>query len=264
MKKRNNGFLLAAPALLGFLVFYFAPFLITCWYSVSFGIGKREFVGLVNYQEIFENEMFLLAVKNTCRYMLVTVPVTLGAAVGLSVVLRHVARGVTFLRLSFLYPMIMPIASIVLAVQFFCGDSGFLNRVLTLTGMQGADWLHTSAAFWILCILYFWRFIGYYVLIYFAKLQMIPGEYYELMTTCGFEKNGARRSFGWDMEPIGGLFSEAAIHHSGWSGQNLWIDPESGCFFIMLTNRSSTEYEACKFMRRETARAMYEFLMQHR
>ena len=115
MKKRNNGFLLAAPALLGFLVFYFAPFLITCWYSVSFGIGKREFVGLVNYQEIFENEMFLLAVKNTCRYMLVTVPVTLGAAVGLSVVLRHVARGVTFLRLSFLYPMIMPIASIVLA-----------------------------------------------------------------------------------------------------------------------------------------------------
>ena len=185
MKKRNNGILLAAPALLGFLVFYFAPFLITCWYSVSFGIGKREFVGLVNYQEIFENEMFLLAVKNTCRYMLVTVPVTLGAAVGLSVVLRHVARGVTFLRLSFLYPMIMPIASIVLAVQFFCGDNGFLNRVLTLTGMQGADWLHTSAAFWILCVLYFWRFIGYYVLIYFAKLQMIPGEYYEYAALYG-------------------------------------------------------------------------------
>ena len=76
----------------------------------------------MNYQEIFENEMFLLAVKNTCRYMLVTVPVTLGAAVGLSVVLRHVARGVTFLRLSFLYPMIMPIASIVLArlAPYFC------------------------------------------------------------------------------------------------------------------------------------------------
>ncbi len=65
------------------------------------GSEKPEFVGLVNYQELFENEMFLLAVKNTCRYMLVTVPVTLGAAVGLSVVLRHVGRGVTFLRLSF-------------------------------------------------------------------------------------------------------------------------------------------------------------------
>lgn len=57
--------------------------------------------------------------------------------------------------------------------------------MLTLTGMQGTDWLHTSAAFWILCILYFWRFIGYYVLIYFAKLQMIPGEYYEYAALYG-------------------------------------------------------------------------------
>ena len=65
MRKRNNGFLLAFPALAGFLVFYFVPFLITVWYSVSFGIGKREFVGLDNFKSLFENEMFLLAVKNT-------------------------------------------------------------------------------------------------------------------------------------------------------------------------------------------------------
>lgn len=41
MRKRNSGLLLALPALAGFLVFYFVPFLITGWYSVSFGIGKR-------------------------------------------------------------------------------------------------------------------------------------------------------------------------------------------------------------------------------
>ena len=40
MRKRNNGFLLAFPALAGFLVFYFVPFLITVWYSVSFGIWE--------------------------------------------------------------------------------------------------------------------------------------------------------------------------------------------------------------------------------
>lgn len=63
MRKRNSGLLLALPALAGFLVFYFVPFLITGWYSVSFGIGKREFVGMANFQDLFENEMFLLAVK---------------------------------------------------------------------------------------------------------------------------------------------------------------------------------------------------------
>ena len=77
MKKKKKGFLLAFPAISGFLFFYLIPFLIVLWYSVSFGIGKREFVGLDNYKELFKNTMFLLAVKNTCKYMLVTIPVTL-------------------------------------------------------------------------------------------------------------------------------------------------------------------------------------------
>ena len=50
MKKKKKGFLLAFPAISGFLFFYLIPFLIVLWYSVSFGIGKREFVGLDNYK----------------------------------------------------------------------------------------------------------------------------------------------------------------------------------------------------------------------
>ena len=63
MKKKKKGFLLAFPAISGFLFFYLIPFLIVLWYSVSFGIGKREFVGLDNYKELFKNTMFLLAIK---------------------------------------------------------------------------------------------------------------------------------------------------------------------------------------------------------
>ena len=188
MRKRNNGFLLAFPALAGFLVFYFVPFLITVWYSVSFGIGKREFVGLDNFKSLFENEMFLLAVKNTIQYMAVTVPVTLVGAMFLSILLQNAVKGVRFFQLSFLYPMILPIASVVLGVQFLWGESGIWNRVLELIGGEPKDWLNTSAAFWVLCILYCWRFTGYYVLIYFARLQMIPREYYEYATMFGAGK----------------------------------------------------------------------------
>lgn len=171
MKKKNNGLLLALPALAGFLVFYFIPFLITVWYSVSFGIGKREFVGLENFRELFGNEMFLLAVKNTCKYMLATVPVTLAISVILAIVLQNTVKGVRFFQLSFLYPMILPIASVVLGVQFLWGDA-----------------VQTPKAFWVLCVLYVWRFTGYYVLIYFARLQMIPREYYEYATMFGAGK----------------------------------------------------------------------------
>ena len=119
MKKKKKGFLLAFPAISGFLFFYLIPFLIVLWYSVSFGIGKREFVGLDNYKELFKNTMFLLAVKNTCKYMLVTIPVTLGTALCISVILQQITKGQKIFRLSFLYPIIMPIASIVLVIQFF-------------------------------------------------------------------------------------------------------------------------------------------------
>ena len=44
------------------------------------------------------------------------------------------------------------------------------------------------------------------------------------------------RSVGWDMEPTG-VFSPEAIHHTGWSGQSLWIDPEEQVFGMVLTNR---------------------------
>lgn len=199
MRKRNSGFLLAFPALAGFLVFYFVPFLITIWYSVSFGIGKREFVGLDNFRDLFANEMFLLAVKNTLRYMIVTVPVTLLGAMILAAVLQNAVKGVRFFQLSFLYPMILPIASVVLGVQFLWGEAGIWNKVVELLGGEARNWMDSPAAFWVLCILYCWRFTGYYVLIYFARLQMIPKEYYEYATLFGAGKLQSFRHVTWPM-----------------------------------------------------------------
>lgn len=199
MRKRNSGFLLAFPALAGFLVFYFMPFLITVWYSVSFGIGKREFVGFDNFRDLFANEMFLLAVKNTLRYMIVTVPVTLLGAMILAAVLQNAAKGVRFFQLSFLYPMILPIASVVLGVQFLWGEAGIWNKVVELLGGEARNWMDSPAAFWVLCILYCWRFTGYYVLIYFARLQMIPKEYYEYATLFGAGKIQSFRHVTWPM-----------------------------------------------------------------
>ena len=50
-----------------------------------------------------------------------------------------------------------------------------------------------------LCILYCWRFTGYYVLIYFARLQMIPKEYYEYAMLFGAGKFQSFRHITWPM-----------------------------------------------------------------
>ncbi len=70
--------------------------------------------------------------------------------------------------------------------------------------------------------------------------KCFPEEYYDLITTCGFEKDGARRSFGWDMSaghrPRN--LSDKTIFHSGWTGQSICIDPEKRFATVVLTSRT--------------------------
>lgn len=92
-KKRNSGLLLAMPAIIGFLIFYLIPFLITVWYSVSFGVGAGEFVGMENYRMIFQNEMFLQAAGNTIRFLGIGIPVILALSFFLALLLQMHLKG---------------------------------------------------------------------------------------------------------------------------------------------------------------------------
>lgn len=56
------------------------------------------------------------------------------------------------------------------------------------------------------------------------------------------------RSSGWDKTPIAGL-STAAIHHTGWTGQSLVIDPGQDIFVVMLTVRCGDWTEAAAHRR---------------
>lgn len=77
-----------------------------------------------------------------------------------------------------------------------------------------------------------------------------PAAYYDLLMTCYYDKDGARRSFGWDMRPIETnpagsgqappLFSNSTIYHTGWTGQTIALDPVTGHNGVILTSRLST------------------------
>ena len=59
-----------------------------------------------------------------------------------------------------------------------------------------------------------------------------------LLTTNQAPLNMHPRSCGWDLEKESG-FSSSTIHHTGWSGQSMWIDLEQKIFVIVLTCRSN-------------------------
>ena len=64
-----------------------------------------------------------------------------------------------------------------------------------------------------------------------------------LMTTAQSKIPGGERSLGWDVETDytpqvrGDLFRPGGIGHSGYTGTSMWLDPMSGGYCILLTNR---------------------------
>lgn len=178
-RKQFGGIIPAFPAVAGFAVFYFIPFIIMVWYSLSLGIGKRKFVGFHNFTELFRNEMFWLAVKNTCRFQGISVSVILIVSFLVAWMLCGVVKESSTFKMIYLYPLMVPIASVVLIVQFLWGETGIVSQLVERMGGEPVKWLYSSHTFWLLCILYWWKFTGYHILIFFARLQMIPREYFE-------------------------------------------------------------------------------------
>ena len=176
-RMEKKGVCLAAPAVLGFLIFYVLPMGVTLWQSVSYG---GVFVGLENYRITFENHMFWLAVGNTLRFLGGALPLILVIALGLALLLAEKFPGNRFFRLILLYPMLVPVAATVMVVQIFLGTRGVLNTFLMQWGFSRQDWIYSSWAFLILVLLYLWKNIGYAVILLLAGLAMIPREYMEM------------------------------------------------------------------------------------
>ena len=176
-RMEKKGVCLAAPAVLGFLIFYVLPMGVTLWQSVSYG---GVFVGLENYRITFENHMFWLAVGNTLRFLGVALPLILVIALGLALLLAEKFPGNRFFRLILLYPMLVPVAATAMVVQIFLGTRGVLNTFLIQWGFSRQDWIYSSWAFLILVLLYLWKNTGYAVILLLAGLAMIPKEYMEM------------------------------------------------------------------------------------
>ena len=125
------------PSLAGTAVFVLLPFAETVRRSFFDTLG-RNFVGLANYRSVLGNSAFRLAAKNTARFVCTCVPLLLAVSLLLALGVRAVARrrdgsetrrGRLF-RTSFLLPMAIPVASIVVLWQALFAQSGLVNGAL--------------------------------------------------------------------------------------------------------------------------------------
>jgi multiple sugar transport system permease protein len=138
-------------------------------------MGGR-FVGFQNYRTVLENDAFLLAVRNTGRFILVCIPLLLLLSLLFSLMMQH--KG-DFFKVSFLIPMAIPVASVALLWKIFFHNQGILNHLLIKLGRQPTDWMNTDYAFLVLVLSYLWKNIGYDCVLWLSGLSSIPGSIYE-------------------------------------------------------------------------------------
>lgn len=184
------GYIFAAPSIIGFLLFFGVPFIISLMYCFTQGAGNVEYVGFKNFIDLFNNSAFQLAVKNTLLFNLISVPLVMIISLGITIILNSRIKRGSFFRTVLTLPLVIPVASVVLVWQIFFAHTGTVNQLLSKLGIVGPDYLNTGWSFFILVLLYVWKNCGYNMIIFLAGLNNVPKEYYEAAAIDGYGKVG--------------------------------------------------------------------------
>jgi multiple sugar transport system permease protein len=184
-----EGFLFAAPALLGLLIFTLGPVVVSLGMSFSeYNIIKpAKWIGLANYITAFtDDELFWQALKVTGYYTGATVPLNLVAGFLVAVLMNQKVKGISLYRTLWYMPAIVPaVASAVLWQWIFNPDFGLMNLLLGKIGIVGPRWfIKPNTAIPALVIMSLWG-MGGGMLIYLGGLQGIPAHLYEAVEIDG-------------------------------------------------------------------------------
>jgi multiple sugar transport system permease protein len=176
------------PWLLGFLLITAVPLFASLYLAFTDYdiLNPPEWTGLENFQRMVHDDQFWASVKVTLLYVLVSVPLQLGFALLLALILDRGLSGLAFYRSAFYLPSLLgtSVAIAILWREIF-GDDGLINKGLAVIGINGESWLQNpKTALATLIILNVWTF-GSPMVIFLAGLRQIPTMYYEAAAVDG-------------------------------------------------------------------------------
>jgi multiple sugar transport system permease protein len=177
-----SGLLFCSPWLVGFTVFLLYPIIASFYYSLTeFSVLQPPtFVGLANYRELWQEDVFRKALWNTFVYAALALPLGMLVALAVAMLLNTDVKGMTIYRTIYFLPSLVPtVATAILWLWIFNGEYGVLNYGLGKLGIHGPNWL--TDPMWVkpaLVLLSVWG-VGNSVVIYLAGLQDVPEHLYE-------------------------------------------------------------------------------------
>ena len=165
-----------SPSLLGVLIFFVLPFFVVIYYAFVNNPVLHEFVGFDNFRNLFQNQSFRLAAKNTAIFSLIAVPSAVIGSLLLACMLSQRIPLRSQIRTFMLSPLMVPVASIVLIWQVIFSNNGALNDFLAHFGVEKIDWMKSEFNRYVVILLFLWKNIGYDMILFLAALANVPTE----------------------------------------------------------------------------------------
>ncbi|MGD9604768.1 MAG: carbohydrate ABC transporter permease [Bacilli bacterium] len=186
VKKNKVSYTMIAPFIIIFFTFTVLPVLMSFFLSfTSFDMLQApKFLGLDNYINLFLNdEVFLIAIKNTFILAVITGPVSYVLAFLFAWLIHELPKKIRwFMTLVFYAPSISGSAYLLWQLIFSSDMYGVLNAFLINLGIINAPilWLESPQyALIILIIVQLWLSLGVTFLAFIAGLQTVDRTLYE-------------------------------------------------------------------------------------
>ena len=178
-KRKGSVLLYLLPGLLGLMLFYLIPFGGGVYYSLTDGSFLNQFVGVKNYLDIWQNQMFTLGLKNTLELSLICAPLVWALSFLIALMLDGMRGNSGFFRSTVLMPYLMPTSAILLIWLLVFDYGGVVNRALCALGLERVLWLEDAALRAPVILMFVWKNLGFSVVIFLSALQSVPRPLYE-------------------------------------------------------------------------------------
>ncbi|MZQ85430.1 ABC transporter permease subunit [Paenibacillus sp. 5J-6] len=178
---------LAAPGILYFLIFKFAPLwgLLIAFkeYNPFKGLWGSEWIGFTNFTELFKSEIFYLMLRNTFAINIFGIIFMFPLPILLALMLNEI-RHETFKRInqSIVYLPHFLSWVVVASMTFFMlsTDVGLINKLISNMGFETVSFLSNPNLFWgLLTAQSMWKEVGWGTIIFLAAMAGVDPQQYE-------------------------------------------------------------------------------------
>ena len=199
MEKNNwKAWLYLLPAVLFLGAFMVYPLIDVFIYSFEEGYNSASQtffgVGGYNYQYVLRDPYFLQAIKNTFILVIITVPLSTGLALLISVGLASIPKLKELFQTIYFLPYVTNTLAVGLVFMILFEKNaytdGLVNIVLSLFGMTPVDFI--GGPYWakmlVLCVYTVWVVLPFKILILTSALASVKQDYYNAAKVDGTSK----------------------------------------------------------------------------